>query len=214
MLHYIYGSDLDLFPRLRDTMFRDRAEQFHHRLGWDVSLNGDGQERDEYDEMNPLYAVWELPNGSHGGSMRFLPTDGPTMMNDHFGHLAMGRRISDPRIWECTRFCISPRADRKAGAALVLAGGEIMGNFGLTHFCGVFDVRMQRIYRLYKVSPVVLGSEGEGALKISLGLWDTKPAAWMPILTRLGISRETSVRWFRQSLAGSVASARAGLALT
>ena len=33
MLRYIYGDQLHLHPRLRDTMFRDRAEQFSRRLG-------------------------------------------------------------------------------------------------------------------------------------------------------------------------------------
>lgn len=33
MLHYIYADDLCYFPMLRDTMFRDRADQFND--GWD-----------------------------------------------------------------------------------------------------------------------------------------------------------------------------------
>lgn len=212
MLRYLAADALGDHPVLARGMFRDRAAQFAERLGWEVAVDSEGAERDAYDELNPLYVIWQRPDGGHGGSMRFLPTTGPTMLRDHFAHLTGGAPIRDPRIWECTRFCVSPRADRKAGAALVLAGGEIMRNFDLTYFCGVFDVRMQRIYRLYKVAPVVLGSEGEGAAKISLGLWDTKPAAWLPILTRLGISRETSARWFRQSPAASVALARAELA--
>ena len=78
MLCYIYAEDLHRFPRLRDTMFRDRAEQFKKRLGWAVSVNEAGEERDEYDDLNPLYVIWEA-DGRHGGSMRFLPTTGPTM---------------------------------------------------------------------------------------------------------------------------------------
>ena len=33
MLRYIYGTDLDAYPRLKTTMFRDRAAQFGDRLG-------------------------------------------------------------------------------------------------------------------------------------------------------------------------------------
>jgi acyl homoserine lactone synthase len=38
-------------------MFRDRAAQFHHRLGWDVRLDDMGLEFDQYDAHNPLYII-------------------------------------------------------------------------------------------------------------------------------------------------------------
>ncbi|MDV7142246.1 acyl-homoserine-lactone synthase [Tropicimonas sp. TH_r6] len=199
MLRYVYGNELDRFAKLRDTMFEDRAEQFSRRLGWEVSVNAKGEERDQYDVLNPLYVIWELEDGSHGGSMRFLPTTGRTMINEHFSHLLDGVTIESPLIWECTRFCISPRADRRAAAALVLGGGELMDHFKLSHFCGVFDPRMERIYRLYHVDPDVIGSVGEGMDRIGVGLWEMKPQAWAPTLTRLGIDRETSMSWFNRS---------------
>ena len=46
MLRYIYGEELFQYPKLRDTMFRDRARQFHERLGWDVTVDDRGEERD------------------------------------------------------------------------------------------------------------------------------------------------------------------------
>jgi acyl homoserine lactone synthase len=74
MLRYLYADQLDAFPKLRDSMFRDRADQFSERLGWEVSVDENGFEKDQYDALNPLYVIWEMPDGSHGGSMRFLPT--------------------------------------------------------------------------------------------------------------------------------------------
>ena len=59
MLRYIYADDLHRFPRLARSMFVDRATQFHDRLGWDVALRDDGTERDDYDDANPLYVIWE-----------------------------------------------------------------------------------------------------------------------------------------------------------
>lgn len=196
MLRYVYGHALSGFPKLMDTMFRDRAEQFAVRLGWDVEVDDRGYEHDEYDALDPLYVIWELPDGTHGGSMRFLPTVGRTMINDHFRSLTDGVRIESPLIWECTRFCISPRADRRVSAALVLGAGELMDNFQLSHFCGVFDPRMERIYRLYGVEPDVIGTSGKGADRIGVGLWEMKAAAWPKTLKRLGICRETSLGWF------------------
>lgn len=79
MIRYIYANDLNTEPKLRDSMFRDRADQFKARLGWEVAVDAKGYERDEYDDLNPLYVIWQKPCGSHGGSMRLLPTTGRTM---------------------------------------------------------------------------------------------------------------------------------------
>jgi acyl homoserine lactone synthase len=195
MLRYIYANDLHNHPKLARTMFEDRADQFKTRLGWDVDVDANGQERDQYDRLNPLYVIWENADGSHGGSMRFLPTTGPVMVNDVFGHLT-GAVISSALIWECTRFCLSRNAASNVAAALMLAGGEIMTGFGIRHFVGVFDARMVRIYRLIGSSPEVLGSEGEGRDKISVGLWEFTPEAKATIARRAGISPELSRLWF------------------
>ena len=83
MIRFLYADELRAYPALRATMFRDRAEQFRRRLNWSVTVDEDGLETDEYDALNPLYIIWETPQGLHGGSMRVLPTTGRTMVNDH-----------------------------------------------------------------------------------------------------------------------------------
>ncbi len=208
MLRYVYGNDLHQFPLLRDTMFRDRADQFKTRLGWEVSVNEAGEERDEYDAMNPLYVIWQKPDGTHGGSMRFLPTVGQTMANDHFRHLTGGVRIESPLIWECTRFCLAPGANRRVSSGLVLGAGEVMANFHLMHFVGVFDRRMERIYRLMGLEPDIIGKAGIGRDKIAVGLWEMQDSAWPRTLERVGISRETSLAWFRTSFSAKTKVAR------
>ena len=195
MLRYIYGSDLPAFPQLASTMFRDRADQFQTRLNWDVSVNDAGEERDTYDAINPLYVIWETPEGNHGGSMRFLPTTGPVMVNDHFGHLTQGP-IRSPLIWECTRFCLNRGAEGKVAAALMLGGGELMQGFGVKHFVGVFDARMVRIYRMIGASPEVLGSEGTGRARIAVGLWAFDDSAQARVAQRAGITATQSRQWF------------------
>lgn len=203
MLRYIYANDLHNFPKLARTMFEDRADQFKTRLGWDVDVDAQGQERDQYDRLNPLYVIWENADGSHGGSMRFLPTTGPVMVNDVFSHLTGGTVISSALIWECTRFCLSRDAASNVAAALMLAGGEIMTGFGIRHFVGVFDARMVRIYRLIGSSPEVLGSDGEGKDKISVGLWEFTAEAKAKIARRAGISPELSRLWFDRAFGPS-----------
>ncbi|ARC87933.1 acyl-homoserine-lactone synthase [Rhodovulum sp. MB263] len=208
MLRYIYGVDLHKFPLLRDTMFRDRARQFHDRLGWAVTVDDSGEERDQYDGLNPLYVIWEQANGQHGGSMRFLPTTGRTMVNEHFLHVTGGVRIESPLIWECTRFCLAPDAGREVTAGLVLGAGEVMAHFAVRHFVAVFDLRMERIYRLMGVEPDVIGRAGHGRNLIGLGLWEMQEAAWPRTLARLGIGRETSLDWFRASFSAPTTAPR------
>ncbi|MDA0962849.1 MAG: autoinducer synthase [Proteobacteria bacterium] len=196
MLRYIYGDDLHRHPDLARAMFRDRARQFRDRLGWPVDVDADGQERDGYDALNPLYVLWQNSDGGHGGSMRFLPTTGPVMVNDIFGHLTGGAPVISPLIWECTRFCLAPGADPHVAAALMLGGGEIMRNFAVRHFVGVFDARMVRIYRAIGSSPEILGSEGEGRARISVGLWAFSDEARARVADRAGIAPAQSQVWF------------------
>lgn len=199
MLRYVYADQLDRHPTLAAQMFQDRADQFKTRLGWEVSVDAQGEERDEYDAMNPLYVIWEQPDGSHGGSMRFLPTTGRVMVNDHFSDLLSGP-VTSPLIWECTRFCLNRDAGGNVAAALMLGGGEIMQGFGVKHFVGVFDARMVRIYRMIGSSPEILGSTGKGRDEISVGLWEFTDEAQAKVAAKSNISPEQSRFWFNQSM--------------
>lgn len=207
MLRYLYADQLDAHPALRDAMFRDRAIQFRDRLGWAVDVDEDGMERDAYDALNPLYVIWQTPGGGHGGSMRFLPTVGPTMVNDHFSDLIGGGAIQSPLIWECTRFCLSPEADGRVAATLMLGGGELMRAFGLSHLIGVFDDRMTRIYRRIGSSPEVLGEGQKFGSRVSVGLWPYTPASRARVLLRAGLSSDLSEHWFARSFGCAVAQA-------
>lgn len=204
MIRYLYGDQLAQFPLLARTMFEDRADQFRTRLGWDVTVNSDGQERDDYDDLNPLYVIWENPDATHGGSMRFLPTTGRTMVNDHFLHLTDGVAFQSPFIWECTRFCLSRKAQSGTAAALMLAGGEIMQGFDIRHFVGVFDARMVRIYNRIGAAPEVLGTQGVGRQAISVGLWEFSETAQAHVSRVAGVPLQMSRAWFDASFGGAV----------
>lgn len=199
MLRYVTTEDLKRHPKLSETMFRDRAAQFSQRLGWAVNVDEAGFERDQYDALSPLYVIWQEADGRHGGSMRFLPTTGRCMVNEHFAHLNHGAPVQDPRIWECTRFCLAPGARSQVAAALMLAGGELLERQGLHHFVGVFDSNMERIYRRIGSCPQVLGHAGEGRDKVSLGLWSLTAAARARVAQRAGISEALSALWYHRA---------------
>ena len=204
MLRYIYANELSQYPVLQASMHRDRAAQFAERLKWDVTVDENGWERDEYDALNPLYVIWVNNDGTHGGSMRFLPTTERTMVNDHFSELLRGEDIRSPFIWECTRFCLGKKSSPRVAAAMMLAGGELMRAFSLTHLLGVFDPRMVRIYSMIGASPEVLGSSGEGRDKISVGLWPFRPEDRVKVLRKAGLSSEISEHWFNRSFGRSL----------
>ncbi|MEM1236709.1 MAG: acyl-homoserine-lactone synthase [Pseudomonadota bacterium] len=204
MIRFIYGDQLGAFPKLKCTMHEDRAWQFKERLGWDVALDERGWEIDEYDALNPLYVIWEKPDGSHGGSMRLLPTTGQTMVNDHFTHLTDGVKIQSPLIWECTRFCLSKGAAPTTAAALMLAGGEVLQGFGLMSYVGVFDARMVRIYSRIGSSPEVLGSQGTGREKIAVGLWEFDTTAQARVAAQAGISATIVSHWFDRAFGHAI----------
>jgi len=107
MIRYLYAKELEALPELKNSMFRDHADQFKTRLGWDVTVDDAGFERDEYDDLNPLHVIYQQADGLHGGSMRMLPSTGRTMMNEHFSDILGGGDVRSPEIWECTRFCLS-----------------------------------------------------------------------------------------------------------
>ncbi|MCB2105436.1 MAG: autoinducer synthase [Rhodobacteraceae bacterium] len=196
MLRYLTSRNLSELADLRASMFADRARQFRDRLNWAVTVDERGWERDDYDDLDPVYVIWQRPDGLHGGSMRFLPTGGRTMVNDHFRHLAGGRRISHPKVWECTRFCLAADTDAQVAARLMLGGAELGAGLGLTRAVGVFDARMVRIYRHLGWEPDILGSAGQGRDAVSLGFWRFSEETRQRMAHKAGIPAALSRQWY------------------
>jgi acyl homoserine lactone synthase len=193
MLRLLSADRLDAHPRLAREMFHHRALQFRDRLGWDVTVDATGRERDAYDALDPLYLIWQGADGGHGGSFRLMPTVGRCMTNEHFAGLA--GRIASPFIWEVTRFCLAPGAEGRVAAALMLGGGAVMRAAGLDHLLGVFDARMERIYARIGAAPEVLGRQGSGRDRIGVGLWRLTPEAEARVAARAGLSPDLVARW-------------------
>lgn len=196
MLRFIYADELSSDPVLQDTMFLDRAAQFKERLNWGVNVDERGWETDQYDELNPLYLIWQNPDGRHAGSMRCMPTTGRTMVNEHFTHVTGGVKIVSPLIWECTRFCLAPGASPVVAAGLLLGCLEAALRFGVEQAVGVFDARMPRIYSRIGHSPDVIGTCGTGKEAISVGIWTVTEAARAEVCCRSGIPQAAVARWF------------------
>ena len=152
MMKLIEGSYASFFPKEMDAMFRNRAETFSERLGWEVVVKN-GYERDSFDDANPLYLVSVDPDTEqYWGSLRLLPTTGPNMLRDVFPQLLDGDYLESATIWECSRICAvaAPgQPERNGGGGgvnhvlneLILGIGEVAVAAGLTQIAAVFDAR-------------------------------------------------------------------------
>ena len=194
MIRYVYAADLDRHADLADAMFRDRAAQFRDRMGWDVAVDAMGWETDAYDACNPLYVIAQDADGGHAGSMRFLPTTGPNMLADVFGHLATP--IRSTTTWETTRFCLAPDAAPGTARKLLLGASQLGLTMGLTHAVGVFDRPMARVYRRLGWEPAFLGEAGG----IAAGLWRFSAATHDVLCRRTGIAPRETLDWIERDM--------------
>lgn len=193
MIHIVYGDELHEMPVLANSMFEHRTMQFRDRLNWDVHIDKNGHETDQYDEKNPLYLIAEQSDGSHGGSMRFLPTTESTMLNESFNHLIEGEEIRSPLIWECTRFCLAPNADPLISWKLLMGTLEMGLEYGLMYIVGVFDKQMLRVYRRIGWSPEVIGeADHEGSVTCA-GLWPVTKEAYAVLSGRATIAAMSTI---------------------
>jgi acyl homoserine lactone synthase len=84
MIVVIEPHNAHKYSNLIDEMFRLRARIFRDRLRWDVQVV-DGKERDKYDDEAPVYLIYtDDETGEIKGSLRLLPTTGPTLLADFF----------------------------------------------------------------------------------------------------------------------------------
>lgn len=187
MLKLIEGSYAARFPNEMDAMFRNRAEIFGQRLGWEVEVN-DGYERDRFDDLNPLYLVSVDPlTDAYWGSLRLLPTTGPNMLRDVFPQLLEeGEVVESATIWESSRICAVAAPGQpermKNGVGYVLSEliegiGEVALLAGLTQIVSVFDAQILRVLRAVGCEPEVIGKPQRiGDVMAYAALFEPDPA--------------------------------------
>lgn len=118
-MQFIFHDGKHPDSRVTDNVFRIRHDVFDVRLKWKV-VSSDGMERDEFDDMSPLYLYAIDPDTGAEGCFRLLPTTGPYMLRDVFPDLLDGN--SAPRaadVWEISRFAVIPGRAGDQGLAAV-----------------------------------------------------------------------------------------------
>ncbi len=199
MLKLIEGSYASFFPKEIDAMFRNRAETFSDRLGWEVVVKG-GRERDVFDDANPLYLVSVDPDTEeYWGSLRLLPTTGPNMLRDVFPQLLDGGYVESATIWESSRICAAAAPGQpersKSGvnyvlSELILGIGEVAVAAGLTQVVSVFDARIFRVLKAAGCNPQIIGTPQRiGGVMSYAGLFDTGEGPLRAFRAASGIER-------------------------
>ncbi|MGY8681859.1 acyl-homoserine-lactone synthase [Bradyrhizobium sp. UFLA05-153] len=207
MIQLITRASYEELSSTLSGMYQLRYRTFKSRLDWDVQTSG-GMEIDEFDALGPAYLVQLSDAGQVRGSVRLLPTLGPTMLRDTFPILLAGNPApSNPLVWESSRFAIDISLEDPIGdhgiarATYELFAGMI--EFGLsrqlTDIVTVTDSRMERILRRAgwalrrigspcRIGPTsaiagYLGISSEVLLAMRTAGTLSGPVLWMPVMS-------------------------------
>jgi acyl homoserine lactone synthase len=202
MIVVVEQNNLPSHTGLVDLMHRLRARVFGEKLKWDVTIDA-GRERDRYDDLAPVYLIdTDREMSEVRGSLRLLPTTGPTVLGDFFADtMPDAAWLSAPTIWECTRFCVdeqivgkSRREQMVASGALIAGLGEVAMRSGIESILGNFDASMLRLYRRIGCEVEVLGATHRYGEPVYLGLFPVSGPILEQVKSRLPESAPRSAR--------------------
>lgn len=183
---------------LLGEMFRLRKRVFCDALKWDVGVVGD-IERDRYDDLGPVYVLWCSDDGrTLYGSMRLMPTTGPTLLHDVFARtIPTGIDLEAPGIWEATRCCIDAQAIARAFPAMhhttafgmiCLASAEVANDHGIHTLISNYEPHMHRIYSRCGAEIEELGrAEGYGRRPVCCGAFAISDRIVQSMRAALGV---------------------------
>jgi len=169
------------YQHLLFHMHKTRKVVFHDRLQWDVPVTGD-VEIDKYDRLGPVYLIWcDASAKQFIGSMRLLPTTGPTLLDEVFrATYPSNVSLSAPSIWEVTRTCVDDAAlalhhpektPAMAFGMIMLAVCEWCLLHGVETIVTNYEPYLARIYRRAGVEVVEIGrAEGYGRYPVCCGM--------------------------------------------
>lgn len=199
MIISVQAHEYRKYSTVLPQMFRARKRVFWDALGWDVKIEGD-VERDQYDEMAPVYLIWCDPAQTrHYGSMRLMPTTGPTLLYDVFRRtFPDAANLSAPGIWEGTRMCIDEEAlaidhpeipPGRAFSLLLVALCEFALKHGIHTMISNYEPHVRRLYARAGANVHELGrADGFGRHPVCCGAFEVSLEVLSSMRARLDLS--------------------------
>ena len=182
MFIVVQKHEYKMYSALLNQSFRLRKQVFFDRFGWDVVIDGD-IERDAYDELGPAYLMWcNDAADTLYGTVRLMPTTGPTLLFDVFRSTFPDAALCAPGIWEGTRMCIDETSVRRdfpdlsparAFSLLLLALCECCLDHRIHTLVSNYEPHFRRIYQRTGLHVTELGrSDGFGRFPVCCGIFD------------------------------------------
>lgn len=144
-------------------MHRFRAKIFSERMGWDVAVDKNGLETDQFDCPEAAYFLALNDAEEVIGTWRLVPTTLPTMVEEVWPQFLKSIDIpASPYIWEASRFAVSsPKGATREGLAevniatqeLFVALTEACILSGITDVYTLYDQRIARLIRRLDCEP-------------------------------------------------------------
>ncbi|QXC52988.1 N-acyl-L-homoserine lactone (AHL) synthase (plasmid) [Agrobacterium salinitolerans] len=193
------------YSGLLEQSFRLRKRVFHDCLGWQVDVH-DGLERDAYDGLGAVYLVWCDKDAHHlYGTVRLMPTTGPTLLRDVFSRTLPGKDLVSPGTWEGTRMCLDVdllRASQptlsptRAFGLLLLALFECAFAHGIKTLVSNYEPAMQRVYRRAGLRVKEIGrADGYGRLPVCCGVFAVSDETLQKMRTVLRVAQPLYTRF-------------------
>ncbi len=198
MFILVQAHQYERYRSLIDQSFRLRKRVFHDQLGWAVEIQGD-RERDAYDMQRPAYLMWCNERADRlYGTLRLMPTTGPTLLYDVFRDTFPNADLMAPGIYEGTRMCIDEEVLAKdfpsldpghAFCMLLLALCECGLTHGIHTLVSNYEPQLARIYRRAGLAVEEVGrANGYGRFPVCCGIFEVSEAVHARMQNRLGIS--------------------------
>ena len=205
MFIVVKAQQYSLYGALIDQAYRLRKRVFHDRLGWSVAIDGD-YERDKYDALCPDYLMWCDGQANHlYGTLRLMPTTGPTLLFDVFRSTFAGTDLTASGICEGTRMCIDENAlardhpdinRSRAFGLLLLALCECGLANDIQTFVSNYEPPMARVYHRSGLAIRELGrADGFGKRAVCCGRFDVSDEVRVRMQQALGVKTPVYSGW-------------------
>ena len=109
MLEIVNIHNRHLFEDALQDMYRMRYRAAVEEMGWHLSCDTEGYDKDAFDYEDTVYILHFNPDGSVGACGRINPTTRPHLLSEVFPHMCVEAVPTGPRIYEYSRGLIERR---------------------------------------------------------------------------------------------------------